>query len=91
MQYSELLKTEGITLEFTKDGLEALADIAFEVNSSTQNIGARRLHTVMERVVEEISFHGSDLDEKTQKIDSAYVRNRLKDVLQREDLARFIL
>ena len=91
MQYSELLKTEGITLEFTKDGLEALADIAFEVNSSTQNIGARRLHTVMERVVEEISFHGSDLDEKTQKIDSAYVKNRLKDVLQREDLARFIL
>ena len=90
-QYSELLKTEGITLEFTKDGLEALADIAFEVNSTTQNIGARRLHTVMERVVEEISFHGSDLDEKTQKIDSAYVKNRLKDVLQREDLARFIL
>jgi len=91
MQYSELRKTEGITLEFTKDGLEALADIAFEVNSSTQNIGARRLHAVMERVVGEISFHGSDLDEKTQKIDSAYVKNRLKDVLQREDLARFIL
>jgi ATP-dependent HslUV protease ATP-binding subunit HslU len=90
-QYSELLKTEGITLEFTKDGLEALADIAFEVNSTTQNIGARRLHTVMEKVVEEISFHGLDLEEKTQKIDSAYVKNRLKDVLQREDLARFIL
>jgi len=91
MQYAELLKTEGIKLEFTRDGLEALADIAFDVNSSTQNIGARRLHTVMERVVEEISFHGSDLDQKTQIIDSGYVKNRLRDVLQKEDLARFIL
>ena len=60
-QYAELLATEGVTLEFTPDGIEALADIAFEVNRTTQNIGARRLHTILERVVEEISFEGPDL------------------------------
>ena len=63
-QYAELLATEGVTLEFTPDGIEALADIAFEVNRTTQNIGARRLHTILERVVEEISFEGPDLPDK---------------------------
>lgn len=90
-QYAELLKTEGVNLEFTRDGLEALADIAYEVNCNTQNIGARRLHTVLEKVVEDISFQGCDLDNKRQMIDAAYVRQRLGDVLSKEDLGRFIL
>ncbi len=72
-QYGELLRTEGVELEFTKDGLEALADIAFEVNRTTQNIGARRLHTVIEKVVEEISFDGPDLPDKRVAIDGKFV------------------
>jgi ATP-dependent HslUV protease ATP-binding subunit HslU len=90
-QYAELLATEGVTLEFAADGLEALADIAFEVNRTTQNIGARRLHTILERVVEEISFDGPDLQTKRVVVDAAYVRGRLNEVLQKEDLTRFIL
>jgi ATP-dependent HslUV protease ATP-binding subunit HslU len=90
-QYASLLATEGVKLEFAKDGLEALADIAFEVNSTTQNIGARRLHTILERVVEDISFDGPDRAEKHVRIDGAYVRKRLSDILQKEDLTRFIL
>jgi ATP-dependent HslUV protease ATP-binding subunit HslU len=90
-QYAELLATEGVTLEFTRDGIEALAEIAFEVNRTAQNIGARRLHTILERVVEEVSFDGPDLKEKRVKIDAAYVRGRLADVLEKEDLSKFIL
>jgi ATP-dependent HslUV protease ATP-binding subunit HslU len=90
-QYAELLASEGVTLEFTPDAIEAVADIAQEVNRTTQNIGARRLHTVLERVVEEISFEAPDLPDKRVVIDGAYVRGRLADVLQREDLSRFIL
>ena len=65
-------------LEFTPDGIEALADIAFEVNRTTQNIGARRLHTILERVVEDISFEGPDLTDKQVVIDGTYVRSRLE-------------
>ncbi len=90
-QYAELLGTEGVTIEYTRDGLEALAEIAFEVNRIAQNIGARRLHTILERVVEEISFEGPDLTNKRVTIDAAYVRNRLADVLEKEDLSKFIL
>src|SRR6185312_8215485 len=90
-QYVGLLSTEGVTLEFTRDGIEALADIAFEVNSTTQNIGARRLHTILERVVEEVSYEGPDRADKHVRIDGPYVRERLRDILQKEDLARFIL
>ncbi len=90
-QYAGLLATEGVTLEFVKEGIEALADIACEVNSSTQNIGARRLHTILERVVEEISFEGPDRKEKHVRIDGSYVRERLREILQKEDLTRFIL
>jgi ATP-dependent HslUV protease ATP-binding subunit HslU len=90
-QYAALLSTEGVTLEFTKDGIEALADIAYEVNSTTQNIGARRLHTILERVVEDISYDGPDRGDKKVRIDGAYVRQRLTDILQKEDLTRFIL
>ena len=70
-QYAELLATEGVTVEFTPDGIEALADIAFEVNRTAQNIGARRLHTILERVVEEISFEGPDLADKRVRIDGS--------------------
>ena len=90
-QYAELLGTEGVTLEFTKDGIEALAEIAFEVNRTAQNIGARRLHTILERVAEEVSFDGPDLKNKQIKVDAAYVRGRLADVLEKEDLSKFIL
>ncbi len=90
-QYAELLGTEGVTLEFTKDGIEALAEIAFEVNRTAQNIGARRLHTILERVAEEVSFDGPDLKNKQVKVDAAYVRGRLADVLEKEDLSKFIL
>jgi ATP-dependent HslUV protease ATP-binding subunit HslU len=90
-QYAELLATEGITLTFTPDGIEALADIACEVNRTTQNIGARRLHTILERVVEDVSFEGPDLADKRVVIDGPYVRGRLTEILQTEDLSKFIL
>jgi ATP-dependent HslUV protease ATP-binding subunit HslU len=90
-QYAELLATEGLKLEFTPDGIEAVADIAFEVNRTTQNIGARRLHTILERVVEDVSFEGPDLEKKRVRIDGDYVRGRLTEILQKEDLSKFIL
>ena len=90
-QYAELLGTEGVSLEYTADGIEALADIAFEVNRTTQNIGARRLHTILERVVEDVSFDGPDLKDKRVVIDGAYVRGRLANILEKEDLSKFIL
>ncbi len=90
-QYAGLLATEGVTLEFTPDGIEAVADIAYEVNRTAQNIGARRLHTILERVVEEVSYDGPDRPDKHVQIDGAYVRGRLHDVLQKEDLSKFIL
>src|SRR5205807_8823562 len=72
-QYAELLATEGVTLEFTRDGIEAIADVAFEVNRTAQNIGARRLHTILERVVEPVSFEAPDLSDKHVRVDAAYV------------------
>ncbi|HEV3260149.1 MAG TPA: AAA family ATPase, partial [Gemmataceae bacterium] len=90
-QYAELLATEGLALEYTRDGIEAVADIAFEVNRTAQNIGARRLHTILERVVEDISFDGPDRKDKRVVIDGDYVRGRLAEVLEKEDLSKFIL
>jgi ATP-dependent HslUV protease ATP-binding subunit HslU len=90
-QYAELLSTEGVKIDFTQDGIEALADIAFEVNRTAQNIGARRLHTILERVVEEISFDAPELSGNTIQIDSSYVRNKLEAILQKEDLSKYIL
>src|SRR6266404_2036604 len=90
-QYAALLATEEIRLEFTRDGIEALADIAFEVNRTAQNIGARRLHTILERVVEEVSFGGPDLKNKHVVIYGPYVRGRLNTILEKEDLTKFIL
>jgi ATP-dependent HslUV protease ATP-binding subunit HslU len=90
-QYAALLATEGVELEFTREGIEALADIAYEVNRTAQNIGARRLHTILERVAEDVSFDGPDLPDKHVRIDGDYVRGRLRDILQKEDLSKFIL
>lgn len=90
-QYTALMATEGVTLEFTDDGVDALADIAAEVNSSVENIGARRLLTVMERVLDEISFKASDRSGETIVIDGAYVNEHIGDLAKNADLSKFIL
>ncbi len=90
-QYTALMGTEGITLSFTDDAVRAIADYACLVNERTENIGARRLHTVMERLLDEISFEGSDLHEKQVVIDDAYVSRMLADIVKNEDLSRYIL
>ena len=90
-QYVALLKTEGVTLDFTEDAIDALADIAVAVNSSIENIGARRLQTVMERVLDEISFAATDRSGETVKIDAAYVEKHIGDLAKNADLSRFIL
>ncbi len=90
-QYQALLSTEGVALEFTEPAIEVMADLAFQVNQSTQNIGARRLHTILERVLEDISFDAPDRDDKNVVIDEALVRQRLDELTKDEDLSRFIL
>jgi ATP-dependent HslUV protease ATP-binding subunit HslU len=90
-QYTALLETEGITLKFTDDALEEIARMAARVNESAENIGARRLHTIMEKVLEEISFEGPDLRKKFVKIDGEYVRKALEDIVKDQDLSRYIL
>jgi ATP-dependent HslUV protease ATP-binding subunit HslU len=90
-QYQALLGTEGITVEFSDPAIETMADLAYQVNRSTQNIGARRLHTILERVLEELSFEASDMSEKRVVIDEPLVRQRLEALCQDEDLSRFIL
>ncbi|WP_076417305.1 ATP-dependent protease ATPase subunit HslU [Colwellia sp. UCD-KL20] len=90
-QYIALMATEGLTIEFTEDGISALANAAWQVNESTENIGARRLHTMMERLVEEVSFNADERSGETIKIDSAYVENTLTELVKNEDLSRFIL
>ena len=86
-----LLETEGLTLEFAPEALEEMANFAFSVNETTENIGARRLHTVLEKLLDEISFEGPDLPEKTVTIDEGYVRKMLADIVKNEDLSRYIL
>ena len=90
-QYKALLETEDVKLEFTEDGLKRIAEIAWQVNESTENIGARRLHTVMERLLEGISFTASDVPGTTITVDSDYVDNNLSELASNEDLSRFIL
>jgi ATP-dependent HslUV protease ATP-binding subunit HslU len=90
-QYEALLETEGIKLVLTDDSLEEIARFAAQVNQSSENIGARRLHTIMEKVLEEISFAGPDLKKKTVKIDAAFVRKQLADIVKDQDLSRYIL
>jgi len=94
-QYRELLKTEGLIIEFQADGIKRLAEIAWQVNEKTENIGARRLHTLLERLLEEVSFSAGDLasahNEEPIRIDAAYVNSHLGELAQNEDLSRYIL
>ena len=90
-QYVELLKTEGVELDFTPESAKRLSEIAEEVNSKTENIGARRLHTIMELLLEEVSFHAPDLKGQTIAITEAYVNERLGNVIEDHDLSRYIL
>ncbi len=91
LQYKELMKTEGVTIEFTPDGISKIAEAAFHVNEKTENIGARRLHTVLERLMDGISFDASERSGESVLIDEKYVSNVLNDVVDNEDLSRFIL
>jgi ATP-dependent HslUV protease ATP-binding subunit HslU len=90
-QYIALLDTEGLKLEFTTEALEEVANFAFRVNEGTENIGARRLHTIMERVLDDISFEAPDMKEKNVTIDADYVRKTLTDIVKDQDLSRYIL
>jgi ATP-dependent HslUV protease ATP-binding subunit HslU len=90
-QYTALLETEGLKLEFTPEALDEIAHFAFRVNENMENIGARRLHTIMERVLDVISFDAPDLKEKEVKIDAAYVQKMLSDIVKDQDLSRYIL
>jgi ATP-dependent HslUV protease ATP-binding subunit HslU len=90
-QYIALMGTEGIALEFTDGAIHLIADFATRVNERTENIGARRLHTVMEKLLDEISFEGPDLEDKHVVIDEAYVSRMLADIVKNEDLSRYIL
>jgi ATP-dependent HslUV protease ATP-binding subunit HslU len=90
-QYVALMQTEGVNLRFTDDAVNALAEIAAQVNTSVENIGARRLQTVMERVLDEISFDATDKGGETINIDAAYVRARIGDLAKNADLSKFIL
>jgi len=90
-QYSALLETEGVVVVFSTDGIEEIADIASALNDDLENIGARRLHTVMEKLLEDISYEGSDLKGEKIVIDSVYVRNKLKNIVKNKDLSRYIL
>ncbi len=90
-QYAALLSTEGIDLEFTEDAIVRMAHLASEVNDRTENIGARRLHTIMEKVLDQISFDAPELKEKKVIVDREYVDKMLIDIVKDQDLSRFIL
>src|SRR5450432_1322108 len=90
-QYVALLETEGVKLHFTDDAVESIAKFATSVNEQTENIGARRLHTIMEKVLDELSFEASDLKKKNVKIDGAYVHKQLAEIVKNQDLSRYIL
>jgi ATP-dependent HslUV protease ATP-binding subunit HslU len=90
-QYVALLDTEGVKLNFSEDAIAALAHYAVVVNEQTENIGARRLHTILEKVLDEISFDAPDLKKKNVKVDGAYVTKQLADIVKNQDLSRYIL
>ncbi|MCK4926193.1 HslU--HslV peptidase ATPase subunit, partial [Candidatus Aerophobetes bacterium] len=90
-QYQALMKTEKINLAFTKTAIEEIASLAYLVNEQTEDIGARRLYTVMEKLLEEISFKASQIGRKSLRIDASYVRAKLKDIVESKDLSRYIL
>ncbi|NBK22534.1 MAG: HslU--HslV peptidase ATPase subunit, partial [Spirochaetia bacterium] len=91
MQYKELLKTEGVTIIFTDDAIRRISDIAYEVNNTNDNIGARRLFTIMEKLLEELSFSADELSGQEITITDKYVDERLGEVIQNQDLSKFIL
>ena len=91
LQYIALLRTDGVEIEFTDDAVEKIASIAVEVNSSTENIGARRLHTLMEKLLEDILFKAPDVEEKHITIDASFVEEQLMNIVKNEDLSRYIL
>jgi ATP-dependent HslUV protease ATP-binding subunit HslU len=90
-QYKALLKTENVDLEFTEDGIDMLAKISTEINTSIENIGARRLHTILEKVLDDISFNATDRGGEKIKIDSKYVEDNLGNLVKDTDLSKFIL
>jgi ATP-dependent HslUV protease ATP-binding subunit HslU len=90
-QYQALLDTEGVRVEFRTEGIRRLAEIAWQVNEKTENIGARRLYTVMEKLLEDVSYDAGRASGQTVVVDPAYVDSRLEDLAQSEDLARFVL
>ena len=90
-QYTALLDTEGVTIRFTPDAIDRIADVATMVNERTENIGARRLHTVMEKLLDEVSFAAPELTDKDLTIDGAYVDRMLSEIARNEDLSRYIL
>lgn len=90
-QYQELLRVDGVEIDFTHDGLELIADLAFDFNQSSQNIGARRLHTVLERLLEDISFEAPESEQKQVTVDGHYVNEKLKPLMAKDDLSKFIL
>jgi ATP-dependent HslUV protease ATP-binding subunit HslU len=90
-QYQAMMETEGVTMEFTSDAIDSIANYAAQVNQQTEDIGARRLQTIMEKLLEEISFEGPDLDPKHQRIDAAYVSGMLSETVKDQDLSRYIL
>jgi ATP-dependent HslUV protease ATP-binding subunit HslU len=90
-QYKALLETEEVKLIFDREAIDELAEIAYQVNSRTENIGARRLHTVMEKLLSEVSFNAPDLKGQTVDINRDYVRNILSEIIKDEDLSRYIL
>jgi len=90
-QYISLLETEGVKLTFTEDAIQALARFATNVNDQTENIGARRLHTILEKVLDKLSFEAPDLKKKTVKVDAGYVNEQLSDIVKNQDLSRYIL
>ncbi|MBT7593089.1 MAG: ATP-dependent protease ATPase subunit HslU [Candidatus Scalindua sp.] len=90
-QYTELLKTEKVNLQFKKDAIEEITDMAVKINKRSQSIGARRLHTVMEKLLEDASFDAPDLDDKDIVVDAEYVRDKMKDIVKDEDLTKYIL
>jgi ATP-dependent HslUV protease ATP-binding subunit HslU len=91
LQYKALLKTEGVDIDFTESGIQRIAEVAWQVNEKTENIGARRLYTVLERLMEDISFEASDKAGESLVIDKDYVNQHLENLADNEDLSRFIL
>ena len=90
-QYVALLDTEGVKLQFTEDAVQTIARFATSVNEQTENIGARRLHTILEKVLDELSFEAPDLKKKTVKVDAVYVNKQLAEIVKNQDLSRYIL